>query len=157
MIIDELITDRTQADVTLVEQLAKKGWRNMSDTEKAQYRTNLKGAYNASDLNRVGEAINYIAERLASYGYVVSVSPKTDWAAKDTPTPTQMQRYLQDVTTLRNKLTVWQSTPQVPADMEDLLYGEANDIEKILVDIEEILTLMSQAWYYTGEIYTGEV
>ena len=48
--ISTLITDRTQADV--------QAW-------------NEKGTYNATDLNRVTHAMEYLVERIRSYGYTV--------------------------------------------------------------------------------------
>ena len=59
-----LITDRTQADVDCVRQLAAKGWAAMTAEERAAWNGGLKGAYNASDLNRVGSAVEYVANRL---------------------------------------------------------------------------------------------
>ena len=52
-IIDTLITDRTEADFDRAKALAAKGWDDMTDDEKAEWRANPKGAYNVSDLNRV--------------------------------------------------------------------------------------------------------
>lgn len=63
-IIDNLITDRTQADVERVKALAAKGFAAMTAAERAEWLTGMKGAYNASDLNRVGTALNYLAGRL---------------------------------------------------------------------------------------------
>lgn len=57
-VIDSLITDRTQNDVNELIELLKTGV-NPSDH---------KGAYNASDLNRLGEAINYIKEKSLDIG-----------------------------------------------------------------------------------------
>ena len=51
-IIDTLVTDRLQSDVDAL---------------------NDKGTYNATDLNRVQSACEYIAERLSNYGYSVSL------------------------------------------------------------------------------------
>ena len=50
-----------------------------------------------------------------------------------------------------------QTTPPVPNDMEKLTYQEANDIEKILEDIDRLLTDAAQAWFYSGDLYAGEV
>ena len=65
-IIDNLVTDRTQADVERVKALAAKGFAAMTSDEQAEWLAGMKGAYNASDLNRVGTALNYLAGRLAS-------------------------------------------------------------------------------------------
>jgi hypothetical protein len=43
------------------------------------------------------------------------------------------------------------------ADMEGLTYEEANNIEKILEDINLLLTRCAQAWYYSEDVFSGEV
>ena len=69
-IIQELITDRTQADVTHWQELHDKGWAGMTDEEKAEWNTAaMKGAYNYTDLNRVTEAMDYLNNLFAGYGY----------------------------------------------------------------------------------------
>lgn len=153
-----LITNRTQADVDRVAALAGRvSAGTATAAEQTEWASDLKGAYNASDLNRVGAAVVYVAGRLTGYGYVVSVSPRQDWQVADIPTQESMTAYLADVATLRAALTVAADTPEVPEDMERLTWQEANDIEKILVDVDELLTRMAAAWFYSGELYAGEV
>lgn len=41
----------------------------ITPTEMTEWFSDLKGAYNASDLNRVGAAMEYISQRLADAGY----------------------------------------------------------------------------------------
>lgn len=156
-IIDTLVTDRTQADETRVEQLAAKGWARMTTAEREEWLAGQKGAYNATDLNRVGEAIQYIAIRLMQHGYSASVCPKTDWKLADLPSPVEMQRYLDDVSTLTSALELRMATPMVPLDMDRLTVQEANDIERILLDVDRMLSNIAAAWFYAGEIYSGEI
>lgn len=151
------ITDRTQRDVARVKALAKKGWAAMTEQERTEWLGEMKGAYNASDLNRVGQAISYIADLLTGYGYSVQVSPKTDWTMSDIPTREQLEQYLANVAALRQALPVLPTTPEAPPDMEGLTWAEANDIEKILVDINHLITNMTAAWFYSGDLYAGEV
>ena len=70
-IIDELITDRTQADVDAVRELLLKVSGGTATAEEiAQFNlAKEKGAYNYTDLNRVIQAMDYLNERLAGYGY----------------------------------------------------------------------------------------
>lgn len=131
-----LITDRTRADVV-----------NQTD----------KGFYNASDLNRVGAAVQYVAGRFAAQGYAVAVSPKTDWLASDIPTASDLETYRQNIATLRGLIAVMKSTPETPETMRFLDYIKANDIERILLDLDTLLTNAALAWYQSGEIYAGEV
>lgn len=135
-IIGTLITDRTQADVD-----ARNG----------------KGTYNASDLNRGAAAMNYVAGRLESAGYDTHISPKTGWKDDDWVGPAEQAVYLGYLAELRSQFAMMQTTPPVPNDMEKLTYQEANDIEKILEDIDRLLANASQAWFYSGDIYASEV
>lgn len=147
-VIDTLIYDRTQADVdrvfTLKNKILKEGLTALSVKEKAEYMMGMKGAYNASDLNRVGQAISYITDLLNGYGYSVFVNPKTDWTMSDIPTPEQMKQYRQNVATLRQVLSVLSTTPDVPPDMEGLTWQEANDIERILADVYAQIQIMKK-------------
>lgn len=131
-----LITDRTAEDVA---------------------NKTAKGFYNASDLNRVGAAVQYVAERFAAQGYTVAVSPKTDWLASDIPTASELETYRQNIATLRALIAVMKSTPETPETMRFLDYIKANDIERILIDLDTLLTNAALAWYQSGELYAGEV
>lgn len=131
-----LITDRTAEDVA---------------------NKTAKGFYNASDLNRVGAAVQYVAERFAAQGYTVSVSPKTDWLASDIPTASELETYRQNIATLRALIAVMKSTPETPETMRFLDYIKANDIERILLDLDTLLTNAALAWYQSGELFAGEV
>lgn len=131
-----LITDRTRADVA-----------NQTD----------KGFYNASDLNRVGAAVEYIAGRFAALGYACPVTVKKDWLTSDTPTQRQMETYRQNIVTLRGQIAVMQSTPEAPASMAGLNYVKANNIEQILLDLDALIDKLIKSWYFSGELYAGEV
>ena len=153
-----LVTDRTQADVAYAQALTQKiSAGTATDAELAAWNSAaLKGAYNYTDLNRVGAATQYVADRLSEFGYAVSIDPKLDWTSSDWPTPETMGTYLADLAELRSKFAMMQTTPTVPEDMEKLTYTEANNIEKILEDIDVLLTKSAQAWLYSGEVFSGE-
>ena len=152
-----LITDRTQADVDYAARLNAAGWDGMTADERTQWNLGLKGTYNAADLNRVGNAVNYVAGRLEGAGYSVPVNPKIDWLESDIPTYSDMEIYLNNVEIIRGTLTVPPATPEVPEDMETLTYEEANDIERILLAVDALITNMINAYFYSNEIVCGEV
>ena len=89
--------------------------------------------YNASDLNRVGAAVQYVAERFTAQGYAVTVSPKTDWLASDIPTASELETYRQNIATLRGLIAVMKSTPETPETMRFLDYIKANDPKYVLI------------------------
>lgn len=68
-IIDTLITDRTQADVNRALALSAKGWAAMTAAEREEFEARMKGSYNATDLNRVNAAMEYLDTRLKAMGY----------------------------------------------------------------------------------------
>lgn len=155
-----LITDRTYADVTRADYLNALwvgGIFTGTTEELAEWFGIVKGAYNAHDFNRVGAALRYVANRMSAQGYIASASVKTDWRDADTPTPAQTADYLAAVAKLREVIAVLPTTPAVPNDVEDFTSGEANAIEQILIDLDMLLTNISLAWVYSGEIYSGEV
>lgn len=134
MIIDELVTNRTQADVDLVVSLTKK-WLDgtITSAEKTQWNNGLKGSYNASDLNRVGQAVEYIANILNSSGHPVSVTAKQNWTYTDIPDVTQMRAFLTDLSVLKSNVSGVANA--VPASMDYLTYEMANNIEQLLVNV----------------------
>ena len=154
-----LVTDRAQTDVAYAQALAEKiSAGTATEAELAEWNAaSLKGSYNASDLNRVGAAMQYVADRLNGFGYAVSISPKADWLETDSPRQSDMEAYLFQLIVLRNAFAVMQSTPSVPLDMEELTVAEANNIEKILEDVDLLLTRAAQAWFYSGDVFSGEV
>lgn len=124
-----------------------------------------KGSYKASDLNRVGAAMNYVADRLKAQGYDPHISPKTDWKDGDWVTPAAQAVYLGDLAELRKQFELYETTPEVPPRIlatgirtnDGLTYVWANNIEQILMDIDVLLTNIAAGWLYSGEIYSGEV
>ena len=63
-IIDTFITDRTATDVIKLKALMAKDFAAMSTAEQEAWLLDSKGAYNASDMNRVGTALNYLKQML---------------------------------------------------------------------------------------------
>ena len=131
-----LVTDRTAADVNA---------------------GNAKGTYTAEDLNRVGDAMNYVADRLKAAGYDPHISPKTDWKDEDWVDQVAQAVYLGDLAELRKQFTMLKSTPDVPPRIlatainsnDGLTYTLANDIEQILADINTLITNISAVWLYS--------
>lgn len=154
----QLITDRTQADVDRVVTLRKK-WMNGTITaeEKNEYLAGMKGAYNATDLNRVGAAMEYIAGELFDAGYGSDMEVKQDWKMSDIPTEENLKYYIDGINMLRAWFVVKKTTPDTPPDIDRLTYIEANNIEQILMDLDFLIIQMIQSYIYSGDVYVGEV
>ena len=159
-IIDTLVFDRTAEDVervkTLKSQIMTYGLSSLSQAERTEYLAGMKGAYNYTDMNRVGQAVAFLAQRLtalpgeleayrASIGVgedaifnlpynpdQVSVNPKTDWSVTDIPTVSQIKTYLANISNLRSILALPSGTPSPPSNLNAMTYTTANNLEKIL-------------------------
>jgi hypothetical protein len=156
-----LVTDRTQADYEFFEYLRDKGFANMTTAERSQWNGGkLKGAYNTGDLNRVGEALNYLRDRLNEAGYITYQTDfvaKTNWAVTSIPTAEDLSYYVRAVANIRNALAVFSTTAPAPTDTGALTIDEANNIEKILIDVETLINNMLAARLYCADIYAGEI
>lgn len=79
------------------------------------------------------------------------------WYEDDIPTPAQMAQYIANVIAIRSVLELLSTTPEAPGDMEGLTVEEANAIEFILIDVQTLINNMVSAWFYSGDLYAGEV
>ena len=107
-----------------------------------------KGAYNYSDLNRVELAVAELSEELG-----LSLVTKTDWREWDIPKQADMDRFLSNIQAIRAFGNPLATTPSAPGSMQGLSHKEANDIEKILNDIDISVSTL----FRCGELFSGEV
>lgn len=152
-----LITDRTEQDVERWRLLHSKGYKNLTEEEKAEWEAGLKGAYNYVDMNRVETAVAFLSSHLADLGYHVAPEVKTVWAVSDYPTKEDMDRYFGNVALLRAILPLYATTPQTPSTQKKMDYLVANDVEQILSDVDRRIKGIKQSWYYSGDIFTGDI
>ena len=152
-----LITDRTQADVDRYTELKMKRLSGMTADEKAEWETHLKGAYNYTDMNRVESAVEYVANRLTEAGYIIIPVVKKNWAKTDKPTLADFNRYMKNISDIRSALATYETTPDAPTTERKLSFQTANDIEKILMDVDDLISKMMSAYFYSGDLYSGEV
>ena len=128
---------------------------------------NSRGTYSAADLNRVTAAMEDLDARLTGHGYATGFrrlylrhqdgTLDTRWREDDEPAWTQLETYRANAAALRGTLAVLESTPEAPETMAFLDWARANDIERILADLDGLIRNMEQAWFYSGDLYAGEV
>ena len=189
-VIDTLVFDRSQADVdrvfVLKDKIMSGGWSSLTSAEQTEYLAGMKGAYNYTDMNRVGSAVSYIANRMttlqgqldayrATMGVAdapiydvpydpsdVVVSVVTSWTVSSTPTLSQITTYLNNLSVLRRQLTLPVNTPAVPVSLDGMTFEVANDIEQLLCIIDTTLTEVETTMYalidntVNAYVYAGE-
>ena len=128
------IIDRTQADVNLVLDYDNIGYNNLTPEQKAVWNAGMKGALNASDLNRIENNIQYLASILELY----NLNIKTNWQMSDVPRNNDFNRILSNLNALKDKFHLKYdiSLPETP-DLPLNSYEKINDIENILYIINQ--------------------
>lgn len=159
------VTDRTALDVERWRDLRDKGWDHMTDDERREWMGEIvptpaasKGMYTYKDLRRVETAVEKLKTRLVGVGIDLSdIVVKTDWSYTDMITQKDMERYIRNIILLRGAITPYPTTPSAPKIGGKMDYRTANNIEKILSDIDLITTNIAKDRWYSGEIHVGEV
>lgn len=97
------------------------------------------GPYDWRDFNRVQGAVDELVALFEAHGYRVGVARLPEWSREDVAFASQCAAYLANVRALRDVLDQLPTTPACPASMNGWTWGAANDLEKILVDLEDAL------------------
>lgn len=158
MIIDELICDRTYEDLEVARQCVKGNVPFPND--------NLRFSWDYRALNRTEQAMEYVDSIFKELGYYKNMKFKTDWL-NDEITRTEAQRYIENLTVLRNFILMPSTSPDVPTTINGMTIGRANDIEKLIFDINFVIEALrknltrsgvancgqSRMWQYRFRIY----
>ncbi|RHN01468.1 hypothetical protein [Dielma fastidiosa] len=138
MILDRLIYDRTAADVNRAIYLRNKGYENLTDAEKQEWSSDLKGCLNCSDLNRVAEACRYINAMYRQWGYDVTIPVKTDFTMDDFQDLQLMSDYCLSVLNLMGSIKNGRMG-EVPRRMTGATHVTQNNIERNLYLMPHVL------------------
>lgn len=146
-----LIYDRTAQDVETAR------------AQRGTALTPLKGCYNVSDLNRVESAVKLLAAALTSAGYPVEITPvlkgdkaeDREWQEGDVLYRPQWTTYLNNVQRLRYAYYTLAETGELPKPEDKLGYVGANNIEKILADIDQLIDCMKASYRRCGTFRAG--
>lgn len=129
-IINTLIHNRTQQDL-------------INETDKA--------FISYLDLNRIESAVKYLSELLNAYGYSNITTNKTDWRIYEIRKQEDCDRIKSNYEALKN---AYACKFDVPAFNWSTIQ-EANNIEKILADIEVLINKMEAVFRYSNTFNAG--
>lgn len=150
-----LITDRSQADIEALESILGTPMSDWTTEQLAAFNAAKdKGAYNYTDLNRVAQAVDYLASTFKGYGYAVpDYVQQSTWAENDAQRVSQMAQFLTNIQAVRSALAVLSTTPETPESMAALTWAEANNIEQILLNVEALIAAMSQVFLRSDMVW----
>lgn len=138
------IYDRTAQDVAQARLL-------QSDNTK-----DMKGAWNASDLNRIENNCVYMVEQLRKQGIIVIISTKTNWQMSDIPD-------YANITRIRNNIILLIKSFVPDRGYEDInmyqavSYQDANILERDLLELKTLLENTIATYPMAGEYFAGEL
>lgn len=130
-VIDSLIFDRTQSDIS-------------NDTNKSYI--------SYEDLNRIEEAVEYISNLLKEYSYDNEVDVKKNWNMSDFRKQEECDRIRENYEILRKSFAYDFEVPEFR--WKDI--KEANEIEKILYDLSNMVDYISTYFIHTGVANSGQ-
>jgi hypothetical protein len=134
----EPIFDRTLLDVSEVDGASP---------------ANMKGARNASDLNRISGNMKHIRERLLSLGFSMPpIESRGNWLASDIPRYSDILLYKEDITNIREAFPLnHEEIPELPYTH----YEKLNNIERIIFETESHINRIIAAFRYSGTFHSG--
>ena len=160
-----LIYDRAESDETASAAIRKSyqtlgNWSGLTDTERAQLE---RGTLTYNTLNRVETAVKLLAAALTSAGYPVEVTPvlkgskseDREWQEGDIVRRAQWSTYIENVQRLRDAYYTLAETGELPKPEDKLGYVGANNIEKVLADIDLLLDGMKSIYRRAGTFRAG--
>ena len=126
------ITDRTILDIDKLQEYDEIGYKNLTNDQKAEWIIGMKGALNASDLNRIESNQQYILSLLSTQ---YTLTFKTDWLMTDfvEDEDSDENRILSNLKTLMQPFDFVEE-PQVP-DKPLNYFEKINQIENIILQM----------------------
>ena len=129
------IFDRNPSDVTKAKLKVQEWIKALAEGETVTI-TDLKGYFNASDLNRIENDTAVLASASS-----LSLTIKTDWTIADLPTQTDLTRIINNISAVIEHFELEEVTLDMPTTI--LTYKHANTIEHNLSIIKTFLDDMT--------------
>lgn len=134
------VTDRSEVDVKDVENKIP----------------NDKGALSFTMLNRIENNTQHLASLLTMYGYPITLEVKTDWSREDYFRPSDLDRIKGNIMALKEVYVSYSTTPELALGRKSLDYQTANDMEQIELDLQTLITNMSNYYVHSGVSASGQ-
>ena len=112
--------------------------------------------YNAADINRVGRAVNCLAREMTPMGYPVTDELPTEWAMNDIYYDTDAAFLLAVLGLIKGQISSVKAG-SFPSSMDGLDYNGANEIERFLLIVNDLLAAIKEAYPQCGVEQAGGV
>lgn len=150
-----MITDRTAADVSKALEIRRDYVQKGLPLTAEQVQTLERGTITINTLNRIEEKQAEISELIRSWGYYggTRIINKA-WTAYDIFSADDLNRLVDNTKKLKNAYFQYLTTPNVPGAA--YRYDGINDLEKILVDLQQMAASMGEYFRECNTFFCGE-
>lgn len=123
------IYDRVIGDIEKVRQYELRGYDDLIPSEKTEWKAGLKGALNASDVNRIENNLKFLAESLQISGLTF----KTNWTYSDILVRSHQRRILNNFESIKSKYIFEHDPGRISPPLNG--YQKVNTLEKAILDM----------------------
>lgn len=149
-----LITDRTQEDVDSAKNIIDSKVKLFLELTDEDLITLERGTIGIGTINRIGSKQEELKNKMEINGYFVKNIKTKTWDYSDIFGETDFLQLINNTILLKEAFFVYLDTPKKAYPSYD--YKNINNLEKILVDIENILDYMIANFRECGTFYSGE-
>lgn len=150
-----MVYDRTQQDIDNARKIIEEKVKNYIPLETAEETTVLRGTFNIETLNRIEKKQDELKKLFNSIGYYnTQITNKTDWQYSDIFYKEDYERIINNENILREAFFIYKDTPNTPTI--SFGYEDINALEKILVDLEQMITDVKSNYRQCGTFNCGE-
>ena len=158
-----MIFDRTQNDVDTARIIRNEKVKfdpvtmqptNLDELTPTELETLTKGTFNYTDLNRIEAKQEELKNLFNDMGYWNTPITNKTWGENDIFNVDDFQRILDNTNVLREAFFVYNDTPNTPP--VSYHYNDINALEKILYDLDVMISNVKADYRYCGEFVCGE-
>ena len=150
-----MIYDRTIADVEGAQVIIETKVKAFLPLTEDEINTLERGVMTIGTLNRIEAKQNEVKQLLNKEGYYGGAFENKTWEVGDYFMESDLVRLANNTALLRKYIAVYSNTPQSPK--AEYHFEEINKMEKILVDLEQIVAEMKTKYRRCNTFRCGEV
>lgn len=149
-----MITDRTKADVDSAKEIIDSKVKLFLELTDSELQTLERGTIGIGTINRIGSKQEELKNKMETYGYFVENIETKIWNYNDIFGEIDFSQLINNTILLRDAFFTYLDTPANVYLSYD--YENINNLEKILVDMENILDYMIANFRECGTFYSGD-
>ena len=149
-----MIFDRTQNDVDTAILLRDTKVKKFETLTESEIATLEKGMLTINTLNRIETKQRRIKKSFYAMGYWNTPITNKTWGENDIFNADEFQRILDNTNVLRQAFFVYKDTPNTPPI--SYYWDDINALEKILYDLDVMISNVKADYRFCGEFECGE-